>query len=174
MLAIEVEKKLKKMKLIFFDFDGVFTDNTVIVDENGKESVICNRSDGIGLSRLKEGGVKLIIVSTEVNPVVSARAKKLKVKVFQGVENKLKLIQTILNRESIDSTESIFVGNDINDIPAMNFVGVCVAPADAHSEVKSICDILLKRKGGHGAVREICDIVSDAKSIKSKYEFESV
>ena len=174
MSEIEIEKKLKKIKLIFFDFDGVFTNNSVIVDENGKESVICNRSDGIGLSRLREGGVKLIIVSTELNHVVSARAKKLKIKVFQGVENKLKLIQKILDEESIVPSESIFVGNDINDIPAMNYVGVGVAPADSYSEVKLICDILLKRNGGHGAVREICDMVSIAKSIKSKYEFESI
>lgn len=173
MSAIEVEKKLKNIKLIFFDFDGVFTNNTVIVDENGKESVICNRSDGIGLSRLEIGGVKLIIVSTEINPVVTERGKKLKIKVYQGVENKLQLIRTILEEESIDPSEAIFVGNDINDIPAMKFVGCGVAPADSYPEVKKKCDILLTKNGGYGAVREICDMVSEAKSIKSKYEFES-
>jgi 3-deoxy-D-manno-octulosonate 8-phosphate phosphatase (KDO 8-P phosphatase) len=166
-----MEQILKNIKLIFFDFDGVFTNNTVIVDENGKESVICNRSDGIGLSRLESGGVKLIIVSTEINPVVTARGKKLKIKVFQGIENKLKLVQSIMEDEFIDPSEVIFVGNDINDIPAMKFVGCSVAPADSFSEVKQICNILLKKNGGYGAVREICDMVSIAKSIKSKYEY---
>jgi len=173
MSGIEIEQKLKNIKLIFFDFDGVFTNNTVIVDENGKESVICNRSDGIGLSRLGTSGVKLIIVSTEINPVVTARGKKLKIKVYQGVENKLQLIRTILQEESIDPSEAIFVGNDINDIPAMKYVGCGVAPADSYPEVKQICDILLTKNGGYGAVREICDMVSIAKSIKSKYEYES-
>ncbi len=173
MSGIEIGMRLKNVKLIFFDFDGVFTNNTVIVDENGKESVICNRSDGIGLSRLGTGGVKLIIVSTEINPVVTARGKKLKIKVYQGVENKLQLIRTILQEESIDPSEAIFVGNDINDIPAMKYVGCGVAPADSYPEVKQICDILLTNNGGYGAVREICDMVSMAKSIKSKYEYES-
>ena len=167
------QKKLDGIKLVFFDFDGVFTDNTVIVDENGKESVLCNRSDGIGLSRLGSGGVKLIIVSTEINPVVTARGHKLKVKVYQGVENKLHLIRQILQEESIDPSEAIFVGNDINDIPAMKYVGCGVATADSYPEVKQICDILLTKNGGNGAVREICDMVSIAKSIKSKYEYES-
>ena len=173
MFEIEIEKKLKNIKLIFFDFDGVFTNNSVIVDENGKESVVCNRSDGIGLSRLGTGGVKLIIVSTEINSVVSARGKKLKIKVYQGVENKLQLVQSILQDELIDPTEVIFVGNDINDVPVMKFVGCGVAPADSYPEVKKICDILLTKNGGNGAVREICDMVSEAKSIKSKYEYES-
>jgi 3-deoxy-D-manno-octulosonate 8-phosphate phosphatase (KDO 8-P phosphatase) len=165
---------LKNIEYIFFDFDGVFTTNKVIVDETGKESVICDRSDGIGLSRARGGGIKMSIVSTEINPVVAARAKKLQMAVYQGVENKLELVKQILEEQGVAPANAVFVGNDINDIASMRYVGCSVAPADAYPEVKKICNILLEKKGGDGAVREICDLVCIARSIKSKYEFEAI
>ena len=164
------KNNLLNVQIIFFDFDGVFTNNKVIIDENGIESVVCDRSDGIGLSRLLSGGVKVYIVSTEENPVVSMRAKKLKIKAYQGVKNKLFLIKQILKEENINSDQAIFVGNDINDIPAMLFVGCSIAPFDAYPEVIKISTIHLNKNGGEGAVREICDMICLAQSIKSKYE----
>lgn len=164
---------LSKIKFLIFDFDGVFTNNKVIVDENGKESVICDRSDGIGLSRAISGGLKACIVSTEVNKVVSSRGKKLNISVYQGVENKLQLIKELISRENFTPEETLFVGNDINDIPAMKYVGVSAGPADSYPEVKDICTLILTKNGGYGAVREICDMICNVKSIKSKYEQES-
>ena len=82
----------RNIKAVVFDFDGVFTDNRVIVSENGKESVICNRSDGIGLEMLRNLGIPMTIISTEKNPVVDFSAKKLKLSVVHGVENKIRKI----------------------------------------------------------------------------------
>lgn len=169
MISAYADYDCSRLKVIFFDFDGVFTDNKVIVNENGTESVVCDRSDGIGLSRIISGGLKVYIVSTETNPVVSARAKKLKIQAYQSVSDKLYTIKKILAQDGISKEDAMFVGNDINDIEVMKFVGLSAAPADAYPEVKSIANIILKKNGGCGAVREVCDFISDIKSIKPKY-----
>lgn len=166
----DLSKILSRIKVVFFDFDGVFTNNKVIINENGVESVICDRSDGIGLSRLLSGGIKVFIISTEMNPVVSVRAKKLKLIALQGVENKLKVIKKILKEEGISYIDSIHIGNDINDIEVMKYLGCSAAPSDSYPEVLKIAKIILKKKGGDGAVREICDMICIAQKIKSKYE----
>jgi 3-deoxy-D-manno-octulosonate 8-phosphate phosphatase (KDO 8-P phosphatase) len=155
---------LSSIRLIVFDFDGVFTDNTVYVSQDGFESVRCWRSDGLGLSRLKTLGIKLFIVSTEVNPVVSARARKLKVPCRQGVEDKAAIILRICGELDIDPSLVMFVGNDINDIPAFKVIGVPVAVADAHPDVDPYILGRTKRPGGLGAVREVCDWVYFARN----------
>ena len=140
---------------LFFDFDGVMTDNRVIIDEMGKESVLVNRSDGLGINMLKDMGIHSIIISTETNPVVSARAKKLNIEVIQSVSDKGKVIREYLEVNKISVDNTAYVGNDINDIPGMNEVGIIIVPNDAYDEVKEIADIILDTKGGYGVVREI-------------------
>jgi YrbI family 3-deoxy-D-manno-octulosonate 8-phosphate phosphatase len=154
---------LRSVELAIFDFDGVFTDNTVIVSEDGKESVKCWRSDGLGLSRLCKLGIKIYIVSTEKNPVVGVRAKKLEVSYFQGVEDKAIAIRKIAGDANIALTKTMFVGNDINDIPAWMEVGFPVAVADAYPEIDKYVLLKTVKKGGFGAVREICDLIYNAK-----------
>lgn len=162
------QKLLLSVKLIAFDFDGVFTDNTVYVDQNGLESVRCWRSDGLGLARLSSIGVKAFIISTEVNPVVSARAKKLKLPCKQGVEDKAAGILSICNELDIDPKDSMFVGNDINDIPAFQSVGVPVGVADSYPEIYPYILYRTQKPGGFGAVREVCDLVFNARTIVDK------
>jgi 3-deoxy-D-manno-octulosonate 8-phosphate phosphatase (KDO 8-P phosphatase) len=162
------QELLASIKLIVFDFDGVFTDNTVYVDQNGLESVRCWRSDGLGLSRLQQIGVKTCIISTESNPVVSVRAKKLKISCRQCVEDKALAVKDICVKLNIDSKETMFVGNDINDIPAFESVGFPVAVADAYSEVDPYILLKTKKPGGFGAVREVCDLVFNARTAGSK------
>ena len=155
---------LKNVKLIAFDFDGVFTDNTVYVSEIGTESVRCWRSDGLGLSRLGDLGVKFLIISTEINSVVGARANKLKIAFKQGVLDKAKVILATCIELGVSPMNTMFVGNDINDIPAFKSVGIPVAVADAYPEVFSYVLFKTEKTGGYGAVREICDLVFEAKT----------
>lgn len=144
-----------KLKLIIYDFDGVMTDNRAICFEDGREAVIVNRSDGLAVGLIREMGIKQIIISTELNPVVSARARKLKIPVYQGAGNKKKIIERYLKDNKIDKEFVAFVGNDINDIQAMKFVGWPVSPQDACDDIKKVSRIVLTTRGGYGVVREL-------------------
>lgn len=154
------------VELVAFDFDGVFTDNTVYVSQDGTESVRCWRSDGLGLSRLRADGVHVVIVSTERNPVVTARAGKLKLPCRQGVEDKAEAILDICRELGVAPSRTMFVGNDINDIPAFNAIGIPVAVADAYPEVDPHVVFRTSKPGGLGAVREVCDLVWRARTDK--------
>ena len=149
----------KEIKALVFDFDGVFTDNRVIVSENGKESVICNRSDGIGLEMLRSLGIPMTIISTEKNPVVAFRAKKLKLTVAHGVKNKIEKLEKFSSSVNVSYEHIAFVGNDINDTECMKKVGFPIAVSDAVDEIKLIAKHLLNRNGGNGAVRELCELI---------------
>ena len=157
------KEMLSTVKLIAFDFDGVFTDNTVYVTQGGVESVRCWRSDGLGIFRLQSIGVHVLIISTEKNPVVTVRANKLKMPCKQGVEDKAAAILQICTELGIAPEHTMFVGNDINDIPAFKSVGLPVAVADAYPEVDPYVLFQTEKSGGLGAVREICDLVFNAR-----------
>lgn len=155
----ELHRLMSKLQAVVFDFDGVFTDNTVVVDQNGVESVRCWRSDGLGLARLRELGLKTLIISTEANPVVSVRAKKLKMDCIQGVADKAAAIAEWSASAGIPLSNIAFVGNDINDIPALKEVGLPIAVADAYEEISPFIKYRTSKPGGYGAVREICDLI---------------
>jgi len=154
-----LSKAIAGIQLIVFDFDGVFTDNTVYVTQDGIESVRCWRSDGLGLSRLREIGVQTFIISTEANPVVTTRANKLKIPCKQGVDDKAAAILATCKELDIAPEHTMFVGNDINDIPGFKIIGVPVAVADAYPEVDTHVLFCTDKPGGSGAVREVCDLV---------------
>jgi YrbI family 3-deoxy-D-manno-octulosonate 8-phosphate phosphatase len=156
---------LASVELVIFDFDGVFTDNSVYVTEGGLESVRCWRSDGLGLSRLRSINVKTFIISTEANSVVAARAKKLRIPCKQGIEDKAASILETCQELCIPSEKTMFVGNDINDIPGFKSVGIPVAVFDAYPEVYPYVIFRTKTPGGMGAVREICDLIFQAKQV---------
>lgn len=157
------QEVLTSVRLLVFDFDGVFTDNAVYVTQEGVESVRCWRSDGLGLARLRSLGVHILIISTELNPVVTVRAKKLKIPCKQGVEDKATVIADTCKELDIDQAHTMFVGNDINDIPAFNSVGIPVAVADAYPETYQHVLYQTNKNGGYGAVREVCDMIYFAK-----------
>ena len=142
-----------------FDFDGVFTDNRVLVGEDGSEYVFCNRADGLGLANLRQNGIDCIVLSTETNPVVARRCEKLKLECFQGCADKGKVLEEILRGKKIDSARAGYVGNDINDLDCMKNVGVAICVADAAPEIRALAHWITSRRGGEGAVREICDLV---------------
>jgi 3-deoxy-D-manno-octulosonate 8-phosphate phosphatase (KDO 8-P phosphatase) len=153
-----LKEAIRKIRLVAFDFDGVFTDNMVYVLQDGSESVRCNRSDGIGLQKLKKLGIETVIISTEANPVVSARAQKLKIRCFQNCEDKRKTLENVARKFGISLDEVAFVGNDINDQPCLDYVGLPIVVYDAHPDVVSIARYQTRNPGGYGAVREVCDI----------------
>jgi YrbI family 3-deoxy-D-manno-octulosonate 8-phosphate phosphatase len=146
-------------KLIVFDFDGVFTDNKVYVLENGQEMVCCSREDSLGLAFLREYKIPMMILTTEKNQVVSARAKKLALNVHQGCLNKLDFLVNFVKSNNIPKESVIYVGNDVNDLEAMRYVGYPVCPADSREEIKTICLHVLSKNGGNGAIRELCDLI---------------
>jgi 3-deoxy-D-manno-octulosonate 8-phosphate phosphatase (KDO 8-P phosphatase) len=148
------------LKLIVFDFDGVFTDNRVIVSQDGTESVVCNRGDGMGLSKIRSlGAIDMMILSTETVPVAQFRAKKLKLECIIGCDDKLARLKEVVAGKGVGLQDVAFVGNDINDLEVLQAVGFPVCVNDAYPEVKSVCRLILDKKGGDGAVREFCELV---------------
>jgi len=161
---------LAKIRLVAFDFDGVFTDNMVYVLEDGTEAVRCFRSDGLGLQKLKQLGIETAIISTEANPVVSARARKLKIRCVQDCRDKRAALESIAKESGISLAEVAFVGNDINDLPCLECVALPIVVQDAHPDVVSTARYQTKNPGGHGAVREVCDLFERVLSKKLKNE----
>ncbi len=151
----------EKVKLIVSDFDGVFTDNRVWTDQHGKESVAGSRSDGLRIRELREQGIEVVILSSEENPVVVARAKKLGIEAVQETDTRKKgdALKNLLSRKGVEPANVIFMGNDVNDLPCFGIAGWSVAVADAYPEVLRAADHVLQAAGGHGAPRELFDLV---------------
>ncbi|WP_084516586.1 N-acetylneuraminate synthase family protein [Microtetraspora niveoalba] len=145
------------------DFDGVHTDDRAYVDSDGREMVAVSRSDGMGVALLKRSGVRLLVLSTERNPVVTARARKLGVPVLQGLNAKETALRDWLAIEALDPARVAYVGNDVNDLGCMALVGWPVAVPDAHPRVRAAARVVLGHAGGAGAVRELCDRVLAAR-----------
>ncbi len=146
-------------KLVVFDFDGVLTDNRVLVHQDGTESVFCHRGDGLGIARLKEQGIPMAVLSTEGNPVVSARCRKLGLPCYQGLPDKLVQLKSLATAQGLRPEDVVYVGNDENDLACMAWAGLGIAVKDADPSVISKAKIVLSEKGGQGAVREVCGMV---------------
>ncbi len=144
---------------IVTDFDGVHTDDTAIIDADGGERVRVSREDGMGVSLLRRAGVPMLILSTEVNPVVRARADKLRVPVLHGIDDKEQALRTWAHDNDLALADIAYLGNDVNDLPAMRIVGWPVAVANAHPLVLEQARVILRRRGGEGAVRELIERV---------------
>jgi YrbI family 3-deoxy-D-manno-octulosonate 8-phosphate phosphatase len=140
------------------DFDGVHTDDRVLVGEDGSEYVFANRSDGMGVRLLREAGVPVLILSTEVNPVVAARARKLGVPVLHGLDDKASALVEWASSSGIALDRIAYLGNDVNDLACLALVGWPIATADAHPLVRSAARVVLTRRGGDAAVRELAEL----------------
>jgi N-acylneuraminate cytidylyltransferase len=151
----------ERVELLVLDFDGVVTDNRVWTDEHGHEMVAALRSDSMRLSELRQAGVGLVILSSEVNPVVAARAQKMGAETIHGVgiHDKGRALRDLLEAKRIDPANVVYVGNDFNDLPCFAIAGWAVAVADAYPEVLRAADYVTTRPGGFGAVREVCDLI---------------
>ena len=147
--------------LIISDFDGVITDNRVWTDQHGTEFVAAYRSDSIGVQRLRTAGIEVMILSSELNRVVEARAQKMGVQVIHGIgiHDKGRVMRDVLEQKHIKAENVIYIGNDLNDLPCFEIAGWAVAVADAYPEVTRAADFVLSRAGGYGALRELIDLL---------------
>ncbi|MDL1912469.1 acylneuraminate cytidylyltransferase [Chloroflexi bacterium CFX6] len=151
----------QKVELVVFDFDGVITDNRVWTDQEGRESVAASRSDSMKFAEMRAKGIGLLILSSEPNPVVEARAKKIGVEAIHGIgmQDKGRVMREVLEQKKVKAENVVYVGNDLNDLPCFEIAGWSVAVADAVPEVIRAADFVLTKPGGHGAVRELCEII---------------
>ena len=152
-------------RFLVFDFDGVFTDSRVLVGDDGREYVFCDRGDGLGLENLRRNGIDCMVLSTETNPIVGRRCEKLKLPYHQACADKWEVLKRIIKEKKIDPRFVVYVGNDVNDLTCMQNVGVAISVADARPEIRSMSHLVTTRRGGNGAVREICDLVIEAKKL---------
>ncbi|MFM8305450.1 MAG: HAD hydrolase family protein [Actinomycetota bacterium] len=147
------------VEAVIFDFDGVLTDNKVVTHQDGTESVVADRSDGLGVERLRHAGFRLVVMSKERNPVVAARCTKLQIECVQGIQDKGPAMQAWLDTVGIPAAHTVFVGNDVNDLDCLRLAGCGLVVADAHPDTLAAADAVLTHPGGHGAVRELADLL---------------
>ena len=155
---------------IIFDFDGVLTDNSVLLNCNGEEFVKCSRSDGLGLDALRKINQPTFILSSEKNNVVTARGDKLKIPVIQGIQNKSQSLVELCSKNNYSLGRVLYVGNDLNDYKAMQLCGYSACPSDSHKMIKKISKIALKSPGGNGVVRELIEDIMSLNLIEILYE----
>lgn len=155
------QSKWANIKLLALDFDGTLTDGFVYTDQYGNESVRCSRRDSLGINALKQLGVDVIVISTETNPVVAVRCKKLGIKCFSGVpgNKKIDVLKKYMKENGILRPQVAYMGDDLNDIGCLKFAGVAVTVADGHERCKYHVDYVTKKTGGNHAVREVCDLI---------------
>lgn len=147
---------------LVMDFDGVHTDDSGYLSQDGTESVRVSREDGMGIKLARQAGLKMLILSTEVNPVVAARGRKLQVPVIHGQSDKAQALKEWLAAEGLDAERVAYVGNDVNDLGCLRMVGWPIAVANAHADVMALARLTLTKSGGSGAVREVCELVISA------------
>ena len=157
---------INEIDALVFDFDGVLTDNKVLVHEDGSESVLCNRADGLAFDVLRKLKMPTYILSTETNTVVTQRAKKLKIPVIQGASNKLETLSKLCNEEHYDINKVLFIGNDLNDYQVMKACGCSACPSDSHPKIQEISSHVLSSAGGEGVARELLDEIFNLDFIK--------
>lgn len=160
---------INEIDALVFDFDGVLTDNKVLVHQDGSESVLCNRADGLAFDVLRKLKIPTYILSTETNIVVTKRAKKLKIPVIQGASNKLEKLSKLCIEEHYDINEILFIGNDLNDYQVMKACGYSACPSDSHPKIQEISSHVLTSQGGDGIGRELLEEVFNLDFIKILY-----
>ena len=149
-----------RIKLIVYDFDGVMTDNRALLFPDGREAVFVNRSDGLAISRISELGIPQVIISTEANKIVRTRAAKLQLSVHDNVGDKLACLRQEIATHQASPDSTIYIGNDTNDLEAMQYVAWPIAPQDAHQDVLAVARIVTNARGGEGVIREVLDLLT--------------
>lgn len=162
---MNLKEKARKIKLLAFDVDGVMTDGSITYDENGIEYKTFNAKDGHGLAKMAKNGFITAIITGRKNGTVDSRATDLRVtEVYQGVKNKLPILEGIMQKYELDFSQVAYMGDDEPDICILEKVAIAACPNDAVDKVQNICNFKAKRNGGKGAVRELCDFIFDAEN----------
>ena len=171
-----LREKLKIIKMLILDVDGVMTDGRIIMDDSGREIKNFDVRDGHGIKLIQRYGIEVVLLTGRKSEVVKHRANDLGInEVYQKVFNKKEVFAEILEKYKLDFSEAAFIGDDIIDIPVLKKVGFSVTVADALDIVKKTVDYVTKNRGGRGAVREVCDMLLQAQGkwpeIAAKYDF---
>lgn len=155
-----LDERYKRVKLLAMDFDGIMTNGCVYIDEEGVELVKCSRKDGLGILLLKKNGIDAVVISKEVNPVVSARCRKLQIGCWQSVEDgdgKLQILKRLVKEKNLSMEEVAYMGDDLNDAAVLAYVGLAITVADGHPSLIEHCHGVTSARGGEHAVREVCE-----------------
>lgn len=158
-IAPDLQTLFRQIRLAVFDFDGVFTDNGVYVTDEGREMVLCSRGDGMGIGLIQQLGLEPMILSKEPVPICLHRAKKLKMPCIHGCDDKAAAMHALCQKHGVSLEQVMFMGNDVNDIPVLQIVGLPIVVADAHEDVLPLGRYVTRLPGGRGAVREVCDLI---------------
>jgi len=161
--------KLKRIKLLLLDVDGVLTDGCIIYSDNGVETKVFNAKDGMGIELLMESGIQVGIVTARTSKTLYHRCNNLGISlIFDGVHEKASVLELISEQTGLPAEEIAFVGDDLPDLPLLRRVGFSIAVADAHETVIENVDMTTSAKGGAGAVREICEAILKAQGLWNK------
>jgi 3-deoxy-D-manno-octulosonate 8-phosphate phosphatase (KDO 8-P phosphatase) len=164
-----LENKLKKIKLLLLDVDGVLTDGSIIYNDSGEEIKVFNVKDGLGIRLLIEAGIKVCIITGRKSDALKHRCKNLGIDhIFEGVRDKGSLLDLIFKQTGATYDETAFIGDDLLDLSIMNLVGTPIAVSDAHDSIIKEASIVTTAKGGKGAVREISEAILRAKGLWEK------
>ncbi len=167
----KLKEKLQKIRLVIMDVDGTLTDGKVYYSKNGEEFKSFSIRDGLGIELLHQNGIATAIITTETSQIVTARAMKLKIEhIILGSKNKLKDLISLCDDIGLTLEEVAFVGDDINDIQALQSAGFSACPNDAIKYVKDKVDYICANNGGNGAVREIIELILEAQNKEIIYK----
>lgn len=156
----DLKETASNIKLLVFDVDGVMTDGSITYDENGVEYKTFNAKDGHGLAKMLKYGFLTAVITGRKNGTVERRAQDLRFsEVYQGVKNKLPILEAIMQKYELDFSQVSYMGDDEPDIPVLEKVAIAACPSDAVDRVKNICNFVSSKEGGKGAVRELCDFI---------------
>lgn len=174
MISPEITEKLKRIKMLIVDIDGVMTDGRIVYSGYGEELKFFDVQDGFGITLLNRAGIKTVIITAKKSKIVKHRARDLKVvKAYQGFIDKLIPFNDVLKNFGVKADDICFIGDDLIDIPILKRVGLAVAVPNAVEEVKKSAHFTTANKGGRGAVREICDLILKSQDkwdlVTSKY-----
>ena len=170
-----LKEKAAKIKLLILDVDGVMTDGTIWIDDQGREQKGFHVKDGFGLRSLMNNGIEVAIITGRQSEVVAHRARELGIQeIYQKVPDKRVPFYEILGKKGLSEDQACYIGDDLPDLLLLRKVGLSITVADGAEELKEYVDLVTKKKGGHGAVREVCEFILKAQKkwtdVVSSYE----
>lgn len=161
-----VLNRLKNIKLLILDVDGVLTDGRILYNDNGTETKVFDIKDGLGIKLLMEAGIHLAIITGRRSKALFNRCKELGIYlIYDGITDKIDAFNCVLEKTGVSAEEVACIGDDLPDLTMMKRSGLSIAVADAHVTLRENADIITSAKGGHGAVREACEAILKAKGL---------
>lgn len=169
----DIFAKAEIIKLLICDVDGVMTDGGLFFGDNGLEYKAFHSRDGLGIKMLQRSGIPLAVITARTSDVVKHRMKNLNIDlVFQGQLSKVQAFEDLCTQLSLTPEQIAYVGDDLVDIPVMKQVGLAIAVADAHKQVKAMAHWTTEHIGGHGAVRDVCELLMEAQgTLEEQFSF---